>query len=281
MQVSDRTIDMFSDLVTGDGRKVRDFGRGGIGITYNSGPNLVDIFKKLGFDDVYEEDFGTRWYYARERLTSLNEQDKIEEFIKYYLHPQKLLEWNEGCKINAVEIVNRYLRFDGFQIVLSDTNIEIEKLDGSTIKTKEIEEINNSFILEHSKKCEKKIQQKDFSGAITSARSLLESVLKYIHKEVLQTGAKNMELPRLYKDVAKELKIHNTSEIDQGLKKIAGGLNASVIGISEVRNKSSDSHGGLDLKYKVEEHHALLVVNAAKTIALFLFQSYKKKIENK
>ena len=89
--------------------------------------------------------------------------------------------------------------------------------------------------------------------------------------------ARDKKIPELYGDVVKKLNIHSTSEIDRGLKKMAGGLNATIVGISEVRNKSSDSHGILDLKYKLGEHHALLVVNATKTIVQFLFESYKKQ----
>ena len=235
------------------------------------------IFTELGFDDVYDN-FPSRWNYAQSRLIDLNNRGEIEKFIKFYLHPERILEESDEKLISeTIEIVNKYLLHDGFRVILKETNIEIEKLDGSIVESKEIKKINNDFILEHIEKCENKIKNKDFSGAITSSRSLLESILKYLYKEIFKEEAGNKKLPDLYSEVVKKLKIHNTSEIDDGLKKIAGGLNASVIGISEVRNRSSDSHGGINLKYKVEEHHALLVVNATKTITQFLFQSYKKQ----
>ena len=272
---------MFTDLVTGDGRVVEYFSRIGDGgfVPYNTGPQLVAIFNELGFTDEYNESFGTRWYYAHNRLTTLNEHNRIDTFIKHYLHPQNLLEWNSQNVEKIIGIVNNYLQLDGFRVALLDTSIRVEETNISIVKAEDIEKIDNDLIHEQIQKCENRIVQGDFSGAITSARSLLESVLKYIHKELFQAEAGNKDLPALYKKVTKKLRIHNISKVDNGLQKIAGGLNAAVVGLSEVRNKSSDSHGETDLKYRVNRHHALLVVNAAKTIAQFLLQSYKKQYD--
>jgi len=40
------------------------------------------------------------------------------------------------------------------------------------------------FIYEQSKKCDRKLAEVDFDGAITNARSLLEAVLTYVEKEL-------------------------------------------------------------------------------------------------
>ena len=172
-----------------------------------------------------------------------------------------------------------------FGRILQDANFEY-KVSGvgtkqvSLIKTESVDtpdEIQNisEFISDNVAKCEERIQSKDFSGAVTSARSLLESVLKHLYKEMFTQEAHNLDLPELYKQVSKELNLHPTSsKLDEGLKKITGGLHTAVVGLSEVRNEASDAHS---LKYAIEEHHAVLVVNNAKTICQFLYQSYKKQ----
>jgi len=45
-------------------------------------------------------------------------------------------------------------------------------------------EVNQLFIYEQSKKCDRKLAEVDFDGAITNARSLLEAVLTYVEKEL-------------------------------------------------------------------------------------------------
>ena len=273
-------INMLADLVTGDGKNVKEFSADeGVGVKYNSGPDLVQIFNELGFSGVYGKEFPARWYYAQERLTTLNEKGQIDKFLKYFLHPQNLLGLEEGVQNKIYDIVNRYLVHDGFCVKSTETDIIIEKLDGSLVKTEKIQKVNNQFIIENATKCEDRIKSGDFSGDITSAHSLLESVLKYVYKDIFSVNPENLNLPDLYKEVVKKLNIHATSNLDNGLKKVAGGLNTCVVSISEIRNKSSDGHGGSELKYRVEEHHALLVVNAAKTIAQFLFESHKKQMK--
>ena len=263
---------MFSDLVTGD-KRTSAFSD--LNILYNSGPKLVVIFNELQFNDEYGEGFPTRWYYAQERLQYMNNQDRIQDFIKHYLRPQNLIDWDKESINGIFETINKYLKYDEYKIYLTDKDIKIEKTDGSIVEAPQIEGINNDYIIENVRKCEKRIQEGDLSGAVTIARSLLESVLKHLYKEIFTQEAHNLDLPELYKQVSKELNLHPTSsKLDEGLKKIAGGLHTAVVGLSEVRNEAGDAH---PLKYNIEEHHAVLVVNNAKTICQFLYQSYKKQ----
>lgn len=152
------------------------------------------------------------------------------------------------------------------------------------LKTSRIKNIDYSFIQEHIKKCDKKIIDEDFSGAITNARSLVETILLHIKSELFQKDEKfNGDLNSLYKEISKKLNlsIDKNKKIEDSLKKIISGLFSIVSGIAELGNDLRDRHGKATKNYITEKHHAILVVNSAKTFTEFIFSSYEKQIKQK
>jgi len=67
-------------------------------------------------------------------------------------------------------------------------------------------------------------------GAITAARTLIESVLKYILDEQELEYNDSAELPELYKEVAKSLNLAPEQHQEQIFKQILGGVSGSVGG---------------------------------------------------
>lgn len=116
----------------------------------------------------------------------------------------------------------------------------------------------------------------DPEGAITIARTILESVCKHIldAKGVEYNSAK-IELSELYKVTAKELKLAPEQHTEQIFKQILGGCSAIVNGLGTLRNKLGDAHGKGVLPVKPSARHAELAVNLAGTTALFLIQTYE------
>jgi len=148
------------------------------------------------------------------------------------------------------------------------------------LKTSKIKEIDHSFIQEHIEKCDKKINDEDFSGAITNARSLVETILLYIEYKLSEGDKKfNGDLNSLYKNVATKLNlsVDKNKKIDDSLKKIISGLFSIISGIAELGNDLGDRHGKANKNYTVERHHAILVVNSAKSFTEFIFSSYEKQ----
>lgn len=129
---------------------------------------------------------------------------------------------------------------------------------------------------------EKAIERKesDPEGAITAARTLIESVLKYILDE--QTIAYNdgADLPVLYKEVAKSLNLAPELHNEGIFKQILGGVNSVVTGLGALRNKLGDAHGKSKMNVKPSVRHSELAVNLAGSMAVFLFKSYKEKKNN-
>ena len=121
----------------------------------------------------------------------------------------------------------------------------------------------------------------DPDGAITSARTLLETVCKRILDELEITYDDKTDLPKLYTNVAKGLNIAPNQHSENAIKAILGGIIQSVNGIGTLRNILSDSHGrGGRLSVKPLPRHASLAVNTAGAVATFLVETFNARKES-
>ena len=119
----------------------------------------------------------------------------------------------------------------------------------------------------------------DPTGAITSARTLLETVCKHILDERGEVYSPSADLPQLYHAVAKELKIAPSDHTEQVFKEILGGANAVVNGLGSLRNRLGDSHGVGRAAVRPLPRHAQLAVNLAGAVAVFLVETHTEKPE--
>lgn len=120
----------------------------------------------------------------------------------------------------------------------------------------------------------------DPDGAITVARTLLETVIKRILDECGETYSDKDDLPKLYATVAKLLNLAPNQHTEEPIKAILGGAMNLVNGIGTLRNRLSDSHGrGGKLPIRPSPRHASLAVNTAGAIATFLVETYQEKWE--
>jgi hypothetical protein len=115
---------------------------------------------------------------------------------------------------------------------------------------------------------------KDYSGAITMARSLLESVCKHIlDLQNIVYDDKKIELYELYKKTASSLSLHKSQHEERVFKTILGGCSAIVNGLGNLRNNLGDAHGTVKGVAKPAARHSELAVNLAGSMALFLIQT--------
>ena len=114
----------------------------------------------------------------------------------------------------------------------------------------------------------------DPEGAITLARTLLETVTKRILDELGETYTDKDDLPKLYAAAAKALNLAPNQHTEEPIKAILGGAMNLVNGIGTLRNRLSDSHGrGGRLPVRPSQRHASLAVNTAGAIATFLVET--------
>ncbi len=124
-------------------------------------------------------------------------------------------------------------------------------------------------------------KQTDPEGAITMARTLIESLLKHILDEEGVIHNDNAELSELYKEVAKLLNLAPEQHQEKIFKQILGGANGIISGLGAMRNKLGDAHGVVKTKVKPKERHSELAVNLAGSMAIFIYKTYKENFEEK
>lgn len=115
----------------------------------------------------------------------------------------------------------------------------------------------------------------DPEGAITSARSLIETVCKHILDELNTEYDETFDLPKLYKLTAQQLNLAPEQHNEAIFKQILGGCQTVVEGLGALRNKLSDSHGKRRTTVKPSSRHAELAVNLAGAMTTFLLETYE------
>lgn len=237
---------------------------------------MVRFFNEFGSNDVYAQGFPSRWAYAEDKIRSLNGTPHLPAIIRAALDPR---DWHDFVKTReaAVAYLNDYLRFDGYEVVPDGEFFAARSLQGGAVAfdypSRASLEVNHLFIDEQTKKCDRKLAENDFDGAITNARSLLEAVLTQVERDLSpdEPVAYDGDLVKLYKRVQKLLNLEPArSDIAEPLKQVLGGLASIVSGLSALRNKLGDAHVR---SYQPAKRHAILVVNAAKTLAAFIVDS--------
>jgi Abortive infection C-terminus len=117
----------------------------------------------------------------------------------------------------------------------------------------------------------------DTEGAITVARTLLESVCKHVLDAARATYDDSADLPKLYSLTAKQLNLSPSQHTEQLFKQILGGCQTVVEGVGALRNRHSDAYGRGASGKKPAPRHAELAVNLSGTMATFLLQTWEAR----
>ncbi len=198
---------------------------------------------------------------------------------------EKLLRLNEFDKSLIFKSIRQIypLKEDAPEITCINYYVDFELDEIDLVKTGSLNTISFDYIKEQINKCENKIREQDYEGAITNARNLIESICLYIletltNKEYIYDG----NLLKLYKKVSNTLNLNPSIYADENLKQILSGIISQINGISGLRNNYSDAHGSSpsQKKYKIDNRHAVLAVNSSKTISEYLYNTFEKQKHN-
>ncbi len=119
----------------------------------------------------------------------------------------------------------------------------------------------------------------DPEAAITTARTLLETVCKHILETLGIEYDDTVELPKLYKLTANNLNLSPDQHTEQIFKQILGGCQSIIDGLGSMRNKLSDAHAISQRRAKPSQRHAALAVNLSGSMCHFLLQTCQAKVE--
>ena len=121
-------------------------------------------------------------------------------------------------------------------------------------------------------------RNQDPEAAITMARTLIESVCKHILDEAGISHSDKDDLPKLYKETAKQLNLAPEQHQEEVFKQILGGCQTVIQGLGTLRNKLSDAHGKGKKAIKPSPRHAALAVNLAGSMAAFLVATWEERL---
>lgn len=242
---------------------------------YRSGPKLVAFFNEFGSSDTYGRGFPSRYPYTKNKLDEFNGSDTMVAIIEAAFDPFEF-EDRESDIGTAVDYFNHYLKHDNLEVVSHRGKFKVQRIGNQLVEiesgTVTADGVTQEFIDEQLEKCRRKLQDEDFDGAITNARSLIEATLLDIESKLTgEIPTPDGDLLKDYKRVQKLLNLEpSRDDISNSLKQVLTGLTSIVSGIAPLRNRMSDSHAR---SYKPGRHHAKLVINASQTLVDFLFET--------
>ncbi len=117
MIVSKKALEKLRDIINGDGTA-----------DYRKGYQLVSFFNELGFKDVYEQGFPSRWVYTDDRLQKINGTPELDKCIR-----NAFAVVNYIGRIPELDAIiadfNQYLAFDKWAVVRNNDIITFKRLD--------------------------------------------------------------------------------------------------------------------------------------------------------
>ena len=116
----------------------------------------------------------------------------------------------------------------------------------------------------------------DPEGAITAARTLVETVCKHILDDIGIGYPDDADLPKLWSITAEQLNLAPQQHQEGLFKQILGNCQSVVNNLGAIRNRVGDAHGHGRNPVKPKPRHAELAVNLAGTMASFLVETWRE-----
>lgn len=231
------------------------------------------------------EDWPDDWVFSDARFGLASGDD--EAFLKFLaetVHPRVRPDVDEARRL--VEVYNRLLRPDGYVLVevsrISERPVDAAQsvlaVPSSLRQVEEASIGDRDYLSRQITRMETSIDS-DPDLAIGTAKELIETACKTILEGRGRTADRTWDVPRLMKETAKELQltpdaVQNATKGADSIRRILGSLASVVAGTAELRNHYGSGHGRGPGSPGLEPRHARLVVGAASTLAVFLFETY-------
>lgn len=204
---------------------------------------------------------------------SLIDDSRTKNGLPRFVHTCRSLDEFWGYikpKIDGYAPRRDYLRQEFDSLLTQLENWRVAPSDDST--TTALKKFDSDHVTEAWRKALER-KANDPEGAITAARTLLESVCKHILDEKAEPYSDKSDLKTLYNQVAKLLNLSPSQHTEDVFKQILGGCHSVVEGLGALRNRLSDAHGKGRAGVKPLPRHAELAVNLAGTMATYLIST--------
>lgn len=268
-----------------------DCRKSNISMPYLNGPALCNLCSMFGLPMTYS--WGSknysRWEYLKMLFEHCIKENRCSDLLAHLFDKQRFSTSFKGHEAevidNAYNIyiqtimgkINGILYFGGNKLVSDGKQFSIRKIGAKVeVKTPVTKVIDREYIRNLSKRAMDDIDKKNYDSAITKSRTMLEEVFCYVIEKKHEIPAQKGKIGKLYKQVRELYNMHSNADSDRRINELLSGLEKIVSAIAEMRNKDSDAHGVGASRIAIYEHHALLCVNAAMTMAEFILSVEKK-----
>jgi hypothetical protein len=174
-------------------------------------------------------------------------------------------------ELPTYESRRQFLRGEFEPLLSALEQVEVAPLD--ELVSKEIDRLGAASLeLAWTKALDRRVA--DPEGAITTARTMLESTCKTLLDDLGVPYKERDDLPALYRELSSSLDLAPSAHTEEQFKAILGACNTIVQELGSLRNRVSDSHGPGRKSYRPAPRHASLAVNLAGSMALFLIQTH-------
>lgn len=219
-----------------------------------SGPQIFEFFSKFS-DEVGKMRYGSgvpsRWQMFENFLESLPIEQQRQALLELCDYP---------------------LRTPANQSVIDELRGKLHGVPVRTTLGRVVEKIDSTYVTKQWEKLTERLVD-DPEGAITSARTLLETVCLHILENLGKKADHKGDLPGLYKATAGELQLLPRKEDEEIIRQILGSCSGLVQGVAALRNQFGDAHGRL--AEDSQKRLAHLAANAAGTLCIFLVETYE------
>lgn len=211
-------------------------------------------------------------------------QAKLFRFLEDVLHP---IRRNQEEQELLVAVLSPILRRDGYVIAadqlvsgypiysVRETAVAGVQPADALISETLISFDESAVHLAWTKALERRAT--DPEGAITAAKTLLETVCKHIVDEAGGNYGDNDDLPKLYNTAAEMLNLAPSLHTETVFKSILGNCQSIVGNLAGLRNRLGDSHGQGKRYVRPQARHAELAVNLAGSVAMFLISTWNAR----
>lgn len=197
-------------------------------------------------------------------------QDLLPTFVKRYRDLDSY--WQFVKRTHATYAARRDFLWDGFRPLLerleSDANHPVSR--PVEIVLASLDEVSVRAIW---KKALNR-RTSDPEGAITAARSLLETTCKHVLDDLQRPYPEDASPGRLWALCAEQLNLSPGQHVEPAFKSILGNCQSIVSNLAAIRNKVGDAHGQGKRAVRPKARHAELAVNLAGSMAAFLVSTW-------
>ena len=247
-----------------------------------------DIWRHREANDDWPDD----WVFDDRRFNLMWADDEVLlRFLAETLHPVVRADPIEVTRL--VQTYNDALRADGYELTktaeISGRPIYSARFVGDTIAPnvkaarEVLESLDLGYVSQQITRMEAAVAN-DPELAIGTAKELIETCCKTIlHERGVDLPSKP-DLAKLVKTTAKELKltpddIPDEAKAVNSIRRLLSNLASVAQGMAEVRNSYGTGHGRAAGGRGLETRHAQLAVGAATTLAVFLVQTHRSRMD--